>query len=121
MTGPAIYQAVGISSDLRALLAKHPDLELVVHSVFKSVTNLLSAGQTLVTLASAGRDLMPMGLLVAPGLEGLALRDGQRLHYKEWSFYLPGPQSVRGRSKSGRPRCLRRLCEMNKSWPEDWP
>ena len=87
MTEPGLYQAAVISSGLRDLLDRQGDFDLVVHSVFKSAANLLSAKGTLVTLASAGRDLMPMGMLVSPGL---ALQEGQRLRYREGVFHLSG-------------------------------
>ncbi len=90
MTEQAVCQVVEISSGLRDLLDRESLLELTVHSVFNKAANLLSAEQDLVTLASADRHLMPMGLLLVPGLQGLDLRGGQRILYKEGLFYLPG-------------------------------
>lgn len=90
MTALLNYQAVEISSGLRDRLNREPVLEFTVHSVFKKAVNLVTADQDLVTLVAAGRPLMPMSLLVTPGLQGLDLKGGQRVDFKEGIFYLPG-------------------------------
>lgn len=90
MTGRALELRVkALSDDLAVLLSSEPDMDLAVHSVFSRVVNLETPGGRLVTLASAGLDLMPLGLLLEGETGDLTLRTGDRVHYTDATLVLP--------------------------------
>ena len=75
-----IYNGLFIASDLRQFLLARPILELRAHSVFETSVNLLTQEEELVTFASSGRDIMPMGMDAAvPGVSVWGLRAGDTL------------------------------------------
>ncbi|HZK29249.1 MAG TPA: DUF2877 domain-containing protein [Clostridia bacterium] len=72
------YGGLSIASDLQQFLLARPVLDLRVHSVFATSINLLTGEGELVTFASSGRDIMPMGMVArvpSVGVWGLEAGD----------------------------------------------
>ena len=77
-----LYRCLAVASDLDQFLLGKKTFALTVHSVFNHSVNTLTDGGELLTIASKGRAIMPMGLIIPVDVMAvLGLSPGDRLHY----------------------------------------
>ena len=89
MTTKRKYKTLILASDLNDFLLERSQLKLQVHSVFETSANLLAKDE-LITLATNGRELMPMGcILDLRKIQELNLKTEDVVFYKNESFQLP--------------------------------